>query len=83
MIGKTFLGRVLLVLIAVALLLPVATIVVWAIGRLLLAMGDGQGSAVLDRIALGFVVTWALDLVFLLLFQAVHLLMSADPPEKP
>lgn len=81
MIWKNLLSRLLLVLIAVALLLPVATIVVWALGKLLLAMGDLQGSIVLERIALGFMVTWLLDLVFLLLVQGLHLLASVDPPE--
>ncbi len=81
MIWKTLLTRLLLVLIAGALLLPVATIVVWALGRLLLAMGDIQGGAVLERIALAFLVTWCLNLVFLILVQGIHLLVSASFPD--
>jgi hypothetical protein len=83
MTWKTFLQRILLLLIAAALLLPVATIVVWGLARLIGAMGDTLGGAVLERIALGFVVAWLLDLVFLVLVQGLHLLISADPPDRP
>jgi hypothetical protein len=81
---KAFLQRVLLLLVGVALFLPVATIVVWALARVLATMGDAPGSGVLDRVALACVVLWVLDLVFLLLVQAIHLLFPpTDPPGHP
>lgn len=78
---KPFLQRVLLLLLIVALLLPVATIVLGILAWLLGKMGDAPGSAVLDRVALTCVVLWILDLVFLVLAQAAHLFIPpGDPP---
>jgi hypothetical protein len=75
---KPFLQRVLLLLVAAALLLPVATIVVWALARVLGTMGDAPGGRVLEYVALACLVLWVVDLVFLILVQAVHMLF---PPE--
>ncbi len=79
MTWKSLLQRILLLLIAVALLLPVAALTVWAFGKLLGTMGDAVGGVVLERIALGLMVVWVLDLVFLILVQAIHLLASDEP----
>ena len=77
---KPFLQRVLLLLIAAALFLPVATIVLWSLARALVTMGDAPGSSVLDRVALACAVLWVLDLVFLILVQAIDRLFPPDGP---
>lgn len=72
------LRRALILLAAAALLLPILTVVLIGTARLLAAMQDGPGSAVVDRIALGVGVVWVTDLVALVIVQAIH---SAGPPE--
>ena len=73
--------RVQLVLIAVALLLPMAVCVLLALGTVLGAMGDSNGKVVLGVIAWSCGGLWILDLICLLLAQAVNSL--AEPPETP
>jgi hypothetical protein len=58
--------------LAAAVLLPAAIVVVAAFGRLLRAMGDLSGGAVLDRAALGAGVVWVLVLLGLLLAVAAR-----------
>lgn len=72
------LRRALILLAAAALLLPILTVVLIGTARLLAAMQDGPGAAVIDRIALGVGVVWVTDLVALVIVQAIH---SAGPPE--
>jgi hypothetical protein len=67
---------VLTLLVTVAMVLPVAIVVVLAAARLLGAMQDDAAAAVLDRIALGAGVLWAIALVALLLALAIHALGS-------
>lgn len=81
MTWKSFLQRFLLLLMAAALLLPVSAVVIWALAKVIGAMGDALGGVVLERIALAIVVTWVLDLVIVVLVQGLHLLVSADPPD--
>lgn len=81
MTWKSFLQRLLMLLIAAALLLPVAAVVIWAMAKVIGAMGDTQGGVVLERIALATVVAWVLDLVFLVLVQGLHLLTLGAPPD--
>jgi len=70
--------RALILLAAAALLLPILTVILVATARLLAAMQDVAGAAVVDRIALAVGVAWVTDLVTLVIVQAVH---SAGPPE--
>jgi hypothetical protein len=60
--------------------LPVAITLLWAAGRLLLAMQDLSAAVVLDRIALALGLVWVLDLVCLVLAQAIN---SLGPPTNP
>jgi hypothetical protein len=64
--------RVLLILITAACIFPVAIVIVVAVGRLLGAMQDTAGAAVLDRLALALGMAWALNLVCLLLVQGIN-----------
>jgi hypothetical protein len=72
------LRRALILLAAAALLLPILAVVLIGTARLLAAMQDAVGAAVVDRIALGIGVVWVTDLVTLVIVQAIH---SAGPPE--
>ncbi len=69
----------LLLLLVVALLLPVVICVVLGVGFLLQSLGDVAGSAVLGRIALALGIVWILDLIFLLVVQAVGHLLDRQP----
>ncbi|HEX4129388.1 MAG TPA: hypothetical protein VHZ24_05050 [Pirellulales bacterium] len=60
------LQRALVALVAGMLLLPMLAIMLAGFGRLLGAMGDATGAAVLGRIALAAAILWSCDLVFLL-----------------
>ncbi len=75
---------VLLLLAAVAAMLPIAICVLAGLGRLLCSMGDAAGSRVLDRIGLALGIAWVLDLVFLVLWLAIQrLLEPGDGPGTP
>jgi len=50
------------------------------VGRLLGAMQDAPAAAVLDRIALGVSILWAIDLLCLVLAQGINAL---GPPSGP
>ncbi len=71
---------VLLLLLAVALVLLVATVVALALGLLLSALGDAAGSAALNYVAVACGGLLATDLVCLVLAQAVKMLADADEP---
>jgi len=59
-------------LIAGAVLLPIAVLVVLGTGELLDVMGDEMGGAVLRRIALAGGMLWVIDLLGLLLVLALN-----------
>lgn len=71
----------LLLLIAIAIVMPIGTCVILAVGRLLEAMGDASGSVVLDWIALAAGIVWILDLICLILAHGINSL--ADPDDPP
>lgn len=73
-------GSVVLLLLVGALMLPVAISLLFGLGRLLAAMGDSVGGAVLDWIALAAGILWSLDLVGLILVQAINSLAGSDGP---
>lgn len=66
--------KVLIVLLSAGCVLPVAITLVWAVGRLLLAMQDSAAAAVLDRVALVLGLFWALNLICLVLAQTINAL---------
>jgi hypothetical protein len=68
--------RSITLLLAAALLLPVVVCVVVAAARVLAAMDDHAGAAVLDRVALGCGMVWIVVLVALVLVQAAAALLE-------
>lgn len=72
--------RVLVALVTAACTLPVAIVVVAAVGRLLGAMDDAGGAHALDRVALALGIVWVIDLVCLVLAVAITAL---EPPDRP
>lgn len=69
--------RALSLLVSVGCLLPIALVIVLGVARLLSAMQDANGAAVLDRIALGLGILWALDLVILVLALGIRALENS------
>jgi hypothetical protein len=73
------------VLLAGAVLLPIAICVVFGVGTLLSAMGDASGGAVLNRIGLAVAILWVFGLIVLMLFLSLNSLFSNqkdDPPDE-
>jgi hypothetical protein len=73
-----YLRRTLTILLTAALVLPIVELVLLGLGRLLAALGDASGAAVLDRIGLGGGIVWVIVLVCLLLTVAIQ---SLPPPD--
>ena len=74
--------RFMLLLIAVALMLPIGVFVILGVSWLLQAMGDQSGSEGAVRVAVACGGIWIFDLVFLVLVVALNSLSkSDDPPE--
>ena len=73
--------RFVFVLIATAILLPITICVVFGVAALLDAMGDSMGGVVLYRIALGCGILWGIDLICLVLAQAISSLKGPEEPE--
>ncbi|MGD9645270.1 MAG: hypothetical protein AB7U73_06125 [Pirellulales bacterium] len=72
--------KTILTVLCAALMLPIVSIVLVGLGRLLAAMGDAAGAVAVDRLALAVGVLWVLSLIGLvLLLAAVHVL--AAPPD--
>ncbi|NLS91225.1 MAG: hypothetical protein GXX96_03455 [Planctomycetaceae bacterium] len=65
-------ASVVLLLLVGALMLPVAISILFGLGRLLSAMGDTAGGSVLGWIALAAGILWSLDLIGLVLVQAIN-----------
>ncbi len=72
--------RILLALVTAACVLPVAIVVVVATGWLLGALDDAAGARGSNRVALALGIVWVIDLVCLVVAQAIHTL---DPPQGP
>ena len=75
------LARAVVVLLLVALVLPIAICVCAGVAALLGAVGDVAGGAVMGRIALGAGVLWTIDLIALVLVQAVAWLIERERQE--
>jgi hypothetical protein len=79
---------VLLSMVATALVLLIGLAVILGLGRLIAAMGDSGGAAVLDWIALAGAVVLVVDLIGLVLALGVNSLDQPlgepdEPPEEP
>jgi hypothetical protein len=57
--------------LAAGAILPIAICLVFGVGALLSQMGDVSGGFVLNRICLALSIFWVLDLIVLVLFQAL------------
>ena len=71
---------ILAILLAVAVLLPVAQGVLYWVGNLLSAMDDADGAVFAARLTLALGVFWVLDLILLVLALAVNSLDNRQPP---
>jgi hypothetical protein len=61
-----------------ALGLPIVLCVLMAAARLLEGMQDAPGAAALARISLACYILWAIDLIGLIIVQAMHALAGSD-----
>ncbi len=62
--------------------MPIAIALIWGVSSLLGAMGDSSGASALKYVALALGILWAIDLVCLVLLQALNSLGDRDgPPE--
>ena len=71
--------RAIFYLVLLALALPIIFIVLLGISRLLDAMADPVGALAIGRIALAVAIVWVIDLVLLVVAQALSSLV--DRPE--
>jgi hypothetical protein len=74
--------RIVLALMAIAIVLPITICVVVGVAALLNEMGDIFGGAMLHRTALVLGIFWAVDLICLLLVLAIGTLRGPDEPEQ-
>ncbi len=72
-----------LLLVVAALILPVGVSVLVGLARLLATMGDASGGVALNWIAFACGILWVLDLVCLVLVQAINSLGGPDGPDEP
>jgi len=79
--GKLVSKRIVLLLIAVAVVLPIVVCVVLAVAALLVAMNDAEGGGVLRYIAWGCGVLWGVDLICLVLAVGLRVLTDHDEVE--
>lgn len=63
--------RALLLSLALALTLPIGISVLWGLSVLLGQMGDPSGSMVASRVALVLAALWVINLIGLVLMQAI------------
>jgi hypothetical protein len=71
-------AKALYFLLVAGLLLPISICIIVAMAALLTAMHDAAGGAVLRYVALTGGVVWAIDLVAIVLIQAIDLLNRPD-----
>ena len=68
--------RSIFVLLLLALALPIVVLILWGISRLLDAMADPAGAVAVGRVALAATILWIVDLVLLVVAQAVAALLD-------
>jgi hypothetical protein len=78
------LQRAIIWLLVAALGLPIAMCVLYALARLLEAMKDEAGANALGYVNLGLLALWVIDLVALVVVQAIHSLggPTMEEPEQ-
>lgn len=82
--GKLISSRLLLLLVAAAIVLVMTLSAVLAFGAVLGAMGDEAGDRVLRWIGAGVGLVLIVDLTCLVLALAIHAVQRPDePPEEP
>ena len=74
---------ILFLLTASAVVLLVGGFVALGLGRLLAAMGDETGGRVAGYVALASAALFVIDLICLILAQAVNSLADTDGPHEP
>jgi hypothetical protein len=82
MCRKQVLSKALFALLVAGLLLPVTICIVMALAALLEAMKDSTGGAVLRYVALTGGVVWVVDLVAIVLVQAIGTLQQEDERDR-
>jgi len=75
--------RLLLALVGLAVVLPIAAVVSFALGQVLGAMGDEAGPQACSIVAVVCFGVWIVLLVCLVLAQAINALADADEPPGP
>ncbi len=75
------LQRLIFTLLVGALGLPIVLCVLILVAKLLEGMGDPAGRSALEAVALGLGIAWAVDLICLIILQAVHGLGGVGPPD--
>lgn len=63
-----------------ALSLPILLCVLFAVSKLLEGMNDAAGAVALERVGLGLFILWVVDLIGLVIVQAIQ---SAGGPNRP
>lgn len=74
--------RATIALLAVALVLPIALAVMLGVAALLGAMGDATGARVLGWVGLALGVVWIVDLVCLVILQALGSLVDRPADDR-
>ena len=74
--------RFLLLLIALALMLPIGVFVILGLSQLLLAMGDEAGREGALRFAVACGGIWLFDLISLILVVAINAITNSDDPPE-
>ena len=74
--------RFLLLLIALALMLPIGVFVILGLWQLLLAMGDRTGSVGALRLAVACGGIWLFDLISIILVVAINAITNSDDPPE-
>jgi hypothetical protein len=81
---KPISNRVVTALVGTAAVLTITLAVALVTGHVLGKMGDSLGQNVLDAVALGVGVVWAVDVVCLVLALGINAAAEAeDPPDEP
>lgn len=78
MTQKPISKRAMAVLVGIASVLTITLVVVFVTGHILGKMGDSLGRTVLDCVALGVGVIWAIDVLCLVLALGVNALADAE-----
>jgi hypothetical protein len=77
---SVLLQRLIVGLLIGALGLPILLCVLFAVARLLDGMQDVAGAAAIGRVGLGLFILWAVDLIGLVIVQAIHSTAGANRP---